>query len=719
MLDEEALLPKKKDALKEVPGQIKADPLDLGLAAFKVIGGPKVELAAWALSAGRTKLAEALLPALLVCSVPVAVPDKDAFLKEAKKKFSDKGEAMDLARKKVDDFKNFTGADEARLKAYWLFPAANGRGVLALDRENYLLALRSYLDDDDRKLLTAAEKTAGAAKPLSADEQLLLQARIVQSLKRRALGSVDNLSADDQKLFFKGMEDLSDKKTWGPKVEAGAIRAELDRILFQDVLMPKARTAGLTGEDVLEFLRTHKTETNEVFYKENGEIVVKSDADAQKRAKEGRAMTWEDAMNYCVLTRTEAWGKSQKEQLALRTETLTGLARATRKDDPRHEKLGPQGVTIPKGDDDGLLWYLKMGALIGGALYVGSKVWNFKRGMPIFGTELKLIKGIPGLFDFSAETRAAKQMNKVIENFLTVARGDSLADKLDGKVPDGAADAAAAKRKGWGEVGTEFRKWVERCKDAKTLTDPLAITKLEQFCDRCDRIGAPGSTEAIPDKSPLEALRQDHIPKRAGSARTAAILLALFGGEAALDNPAARGADLPNRPSMSAPFDPSARLEASLKEPARIAPTTDTVLKSDSSAKNDGSFERTEAKAGQALAADLAKQKEISKENIDKIRADGERLAKSSDAGEREIGEGLKRTAEALEGKRGPTEKAEATKGILEEAGRLGEGKGRFGGAGGVVLGLAIVSLAVVGWIYSGKTPTPPPLKRATISGGK
>src|SRR5262249_49924737 len=132
MLEDTTFQTKEKDTLKELPGQKQADPLDVGLAALKVVGGPKAELAAWALSAGRTKLVEALLPSLLVCSVPVAVPDKDAFLKAAKQRFGDKGDAMDLARKKVDDFKNFTGADDARLKAYWLFPAANGKGVLPL-----------------------------------------------------------------------------------------------------------------------------------------------------------------------------------------------------------------------------------------------------------------------------------------------------------------------------------------------------------------------------------------------------------------------------------------------------------------------------------------------------------------------------------------------------------------------------------------------------------
>jgi hypothetical protein len=278
------------------------------LTALRLAGGWKTTAALLALEGGASRLIESALPALLIGIPPVREENPRNFLRDATARFGNTGEALFLARRKANDFPNFTGIQNAKLLAYWLFPRANDPDSDDLEhKEGFRLAFRSFLDAADRAQLTPADRgTFGprVAEPLSGPEQMRLNILGFKVLLPRQQAT--GLPEGEQAQLTGFIQEILDRNKWATLINGkgdGEIRKQRDTIYYQ-IVRTRAQELGLLrGGDprhrydtLIEFLR--KTPPNGVIAR-NGDVVT--GAPGQALVEKGQALTRDQAMHYLIL----------------------------------------------------------------------------------------------------------------------------------------------------------------------------------------------------------------------------------------------------------------------------------------------------------------------------------------------------------------------------------------------------------------------------------
>jgi hypothetical protein len=336
-----------------------ADVLNLGTTALHLVGGWKTDAALWAFKAGGGRLLESALPALLICVPPVKEVDGRKYLKEASAKFDGGGEAMRLARKKVNDFENFSGIDNAKLLAFWRFPKANelkegtSTSVDKDAEEAFCLLFRKGLTAKERKDLPDSDvERLGkrAREPLSDAEEMKLKALTLKILlERKAAVGLDKEESAELDSCTKA---ILDRSAWSKKLNDPAdkdIRKYVDDA-YRDLVNFRASALRLNLKDEYggprckDFLTTVfakeptvvKTADGEKFvFKvkpgfEDAVLLPNGDVErdrekAQALAAEGKALTREEVLFGMLLNRSGWSGKSHEQQEDGINETLANL----------------------------------------------------------------------------------------------------------------------------------------------------------------------------------------------------------------------------------------------------------------------------------------------------------------------------------------------------------------------------------------------------------
>ncbi|MBY0550541.1 MAG: hypothetical protein K2W95_24900 [Candidatus Obscuribacterales bacterium] len=151
----------------------------------------------------------------------------------------------------------------------------------------------------------------------------------------------------------------------------------------------------------------------------------------------------------------------------------------------------------------------------------------------------------------------------------------------------------------------------------------------------------------------------------------------------------------------------------------RVVPTAEPLVAGDTRATRDGTLERRELRPGEALAREtLERRDKVDPREIEALRRQAEKLAKSDNEIERRQADALKDIVSSLEGKNGPHAQEVAHRKVIAEAQRAAErGTGGYGKAiAGGMIGLGILVGAALAAYRSTHAERTERLNRAKVT---